>query len=478
MTTRTIAVGLSADPGQGRVDLVLLPSELGPPAREGLTVHAPEDLEGALHAMRHAFCSDDILSLAGTDVVGDANPEWTSAIESRIAQFVEDLGNSVYDCWEGARNVIRNATRFANAPTSDNLRNTHRGCPAICLAAGPSATPEMLARIRGLKSTHIVFSAEVMLGACKRAGFAPDFVSIIERPPGTTQFVKGLGADSTLIATAVVDPATVAEFPRVVWWRGGDRFYDAFFPGVEPQMAGRSTGVLSIAAAILAGCNPIYLVGHDLAYAPGHVSHCSSVHPEAPGPLAVAETQPVDCYGREQLTCNGWDGSELETNGFWQLFRLDIETIIRDAPPEVSVVSCQDWRGARIAGVFPGELPPARVRAPMLIRPPIPPSGTTVRTDLVASVLKDAAWLGEKAESAADILGSCLDKTLSYVAASLAISENVSRQNTPLFQYIFQTLNHALALRLAVRPETQRECLKLLAGNLARVCRYIKADLE
>ncbi len=382
--SRTVAVGLSADPGQGLVDLVLLPGETAPEPRAGLRTHTPPNLEAALHTLRHVFADhSEILTLAQTDVIGTANPEWTDAIETRLSRFIEDLGNSVFDCWEGARNVIWNGDRFAGAPTSDQLRGTMAGMPAICLAAGPSATPEALAKIRALSKTHIVFSAEVMLGACHRAGFAPDFVSIIERPPGTTQFVRGLGSGSTLIATAVVDPATVAEFPRVLWWRGGDRFYDWLFPAdSEPLMIGRSTGVLSIAAAVHAGCNPIYLVGHDLAYGPDRVSHCALSHAEAADSLARAQENVPDCYGREQTEAEGWDGGTVYTNGFWNLFRQDIETILADAPdPRPLVLSCQGGMGARIAGVTGfGELPASRFHAPMLVRPKIPGSAKVPRT--------------------------------------------------------------------------------------------------
>jgi hypothetical protein len=477
MSPRTVAVGLSADPGHGQVDLVLLPGETAPGPRPGLDVHSPADLSAALHTLRHVFADHaEILTLAQTAVVGTANPAWTDAIETRLSRFVEDLGNSVYDCWEGARNVLRNGDRFAGAPTSEQFRGALAGMPAICVAAGPSATPEALARIRGLRSTHVIFSAEVMLGACHRAGFAPDFVSIIERPPGTTAFVRGLGADSTLIASAVVDPATVREFPRVIWWRGGDRFYDWLFPdGSEPLTIGRSTGVLSIAAAVHAGCNPIYLVGHDLSYGSGHTSHCALSHPEAAGSLARAEANAPDCYGREPDTALGWDGQTVQTNGFWQLFRQDIETILADTPGR-TVISAQDRQGAAIAGVVPGELPAVRIRAPMLVRPTIPGSDLPNIADRLPSVISDAEKLGSAALCAKARLEES-DADLTDIAESLAISRVVSPANVPLFQYIAQTLNHALALRLAVRPETHRSCLRLLSRTMLALGAMIQKDL-
>ncbi len=482
MPSRTVAVGLSADPGHGRVDLILLPGECPPDDRAGLAFYSPENLQAALHLVRLIFADhSEILTLAHTDVVGTANPEWTAAIEERLALFIEDLGNSVFDCWEGARNVIRNGDRFKGAPTSDQLAGALNGKPAICLAAGPSATPEMLARIRGLKATHIVFCAEVMLGACRKAGFAPDFVTIVERPQGTHEFVKGgLASDSTLIATSVVDPRTVDEFPRVIWWRGGDRHYDWLFPADSvPRMVGRSTGVLSVAAAVLAGCNPIYLVGHDLAYGPGHTTHCATVHPTAPGMLAASEKNVPDCYGREQLEAEGWDGGTVYTNGFWQLFRQDIETILADAPePRPCVLSCQDGKGARIAGVHPGEFPASRFHAPMLIRPRIPGSSLPSPRERVASILEDSERLLRAALDVCADLDFPPAADLNDVAAGIAISKHVTPANAPLWQYIFQTTNHALALRLALRPETFRDCLRLLAGTMIKMCQMVQEDLK
>jgi hypothetical protein len=477
---RIVAVGLASDPGPGvRVDLLLFPDETAPEPRQGLTVYAPASLEAALHILRHVFADhSEILTLAQTDVVGPLEHPWTDAIESRLAQFIEDLGNSVFDCWEGARNVIWNGPRFEGSPTSDQLRDSLKGKPAICLAAGPSATPEMLGRIRELRNSHVIFSAEVMLGACRKAGFAPDFVSIIERPPGTRQFVKGLGEESTLIATAVVDPETVAAFPRVVWWRAGDRIYDWLFPeGATPVMAGRSTGVLSVAAAILAGCNPIYLVGHDLAYGPNHATHCASVHAEAPEMLKVAEQAIPDCYGREQLTTTNWKGEPVATNGFWNLFRLDIETIVADSPgTKVIVASGQD--GAAIRGVEIGELPAARYHTPMLVRPRIPGSTLANPAERRESLLHDVERLWHVALFAQVDLWAT-DLELDKIAERLAISKIVSPENVPFFQYVFQTLNHSLALRLALRPDQQAECLRLLAKTMMHMCQpMMDSDLR
>lgn len=473
---RTIAIGLSADPGQGRVDMFLLPGESAPPPREGLTVFAPKDLPGALHLLRHLFADHaEILTLAQTAVVGD-HP-WTTAVESRLAEFINDLGNSTTDCWVGALNAIRNGPRLKGAPTTDQLRGLLAGRPAICLAAGPSATPEAIGRIRELRRTHFVFCAEVMLGACLKAGFAPDFVTMLERPPAMHKFVRGLGADTTLIAAAVVDPGCVAEFPRVVWWRGGDRFYDWLCPTDSvPVMAGRSTGVLSVAAALLSGCNPVYLVGHDLAYGPDATSHSGGVHPEAPALLAEAEQREPDCYGRRRFEAPGWSGQGVQTNGFWNLFRGDISTIAADFPDR-TVISAQGGAGAAIAGVTAGELPAIRRHTPPIYRPTVPGSAMVDPTDRLPSILADIDSI-EAAATAGIAALAQPNPDLAALSESFALSTVVSHANAPLFQYMFQALFHSLQLRLLWRgPEVHRECLRLLAVTLLASCGRIREDL-
>jgi hypothetical protein len=480
---RTIAVGLEHDPGKGQVDLILLPGETPPEARPGLTTYVPPDLAAALYMLRIAFASHaDISTLGGATVVG-SDPIWTPAIETRLIEFLEDLGNCPLDSWQGAFNAIKNGPRIAAGHTSAGLAGSLAGKPAICLGAGPSVTPEVLAHVARLQGNHYIFACDAMTHACRYAGITPHFVTMLERVPEMLPLVLGADPSTTLIAMPVIDPKCVAEFQRVCWWWGGDDLYSWLDPTQAIFDCGRSSGTLAIGAAIAAGCSPIYLIGHDLAYARDGTGHSTTAHNDATVGQRVLDQMPTcGLYTLETAEVPGWDGAPVKTNGFWQLFRGDIESMVAGSPARF--ISAQNGAGARIAGVEPGELPAFGPLERVEPTPALPPSSVVDPLTKVPSLLSDLAAIAETADRACWTL-SRGPKDLDHIAKRLAVSKMVSAGNIRLFQYVFRALNSSLSLRLHLRahvvrdPEQiQRDCLAILARSLPPLSRCLVRDLE
>jgi hypothetical protein len=481
--SRTIAVGLEHDPGKGQVDLVLLPGETPPEARPGLTTYVAPDLAGALYMLRVAFSSHpEIATLGGATVVG-SDPVWTPAIETRLIEFLEDLGNCPLDSWQGARNAILNGPRIASGHTSTGLAGSLVGKPAICIGAGPSATPEALAHVARLQGNHYIFACDAMTHACRYAGITPHFVTLLERIPEMLPLVLGADPQTTLIATPVIDPKCVAEFQRVLWWWTGDDVYAWIDPTQPIFDCGRSSGTMSVGAAIIAGCSPIYLIGHDLAYSPEGIGHSPTAHGDAIRLQRDADQMPeAGMYTLGNAEVPGWDGAPVRTNGFWQLFRGDIEAMI--AGSRAVVISAQKGQGARIAGVEPGELPLYGPLERVDPTPPFPASGVVDPQTRIPSLLGDLARLRSVADRALWTLERG-PKDLDQIAGKLAVSKIVSPENARLFQYVLRALNSSLALRLYLRCETardpvqvQRDGLAILARAILALVRRLTADLE
>ncbi len=236
---RTIAIGRSFDPGLGQVDLVILPGDPIPPARPGLTVHHGPGLEQIMRSMRGAFASHrSIASLGGAEVLG-THP-WREPIETRLCEFLEDLGNTSIDSLDGAVNAIRNGQHLVSGSTSAGLAGALRGFPAICIGAGPSATPKALAQIAELQTTHYIFACDAMTHACAKAGIIPHFVTLLERVVEMHPLVKGAHPDSILLAMPVAHPDCVAEFTKHCWFFGGDDLYPWLAPNIPVSFCGRS----------------------------------------------------------------------------------------------------------------------------------------------------------------------------------------------------------------------------------------------
>lgn len=489
MILRHVLIGAACPiPDDGApAHLFLLPGEQGPaPAGIIQSVHSPPDLAAALDALRGLFTDHPtIVTIAATKVSG-TDREWCTAIEARLGEFLEDLGNCPVDSWAGARNALRNSQRIATGATGRGLLNLYAGKTAICLGAGPSADPEALACIALLAPSCVIFACDSMMHACARAGFAPHFVTMIERAPVMAQYVQGAPESATLIAPPIVDPASVEPFERVCWWQGGCEIYRWLWPDGVPANLGRSAGTLSIAAAILAGCNPIYLVGHDLSYGKGNDSHCPDVHAFAVEAQRIDDAKPLDgiVYSLDRFEVPGWSTFPVLTNGLWNLFRNDIEYMVARASDR-QFYCAQHWQGAAIAGVSHGALPDATFRAP-ITRMELPAEVTREPAERIESLLADMARIEEQcAALAAKILDDRAVVDLNAAAAAMAIHALVPSDNCDFFRYCCRSIYTTLAVRLLLRAGgddqiaiVQRRCQLLLCETLPALCRRMRADIE
>jgi hypothetical protein len=480
---RTIAVGLAHDPGKGQVDLILLPGEKPPEARAGLTVYVPPDLAGALYMLRVAFATHPAIATLGAATVVGSDPVWTPAIETRLIEFLEDLGNCPLDSWQGAFNAIGHGQKMASGSTSAHFAGSLAGKPAICIGAGPSATPETLAHIARLQGNHFVFACDAMTHACRYAGITPHFVTMLERVPEMLPLIKGAARESTLIATVVVDQEAPRAFDKVIWWWSSDDICEWLVPGLPPANCGRSSGTLAIGAALAAGCSPIYLVGHDLAYGPDAASHATTAHADATEGQRLKDSRARDgVYEMTTTTVPGWGADPVLTNGAWQLMRQDIAFMVAEAVAQ-DVISAQNGAGARIEGVRPGSLPefgPLERVSP----PDLPPSSAVDPMTRIPAILTDCARAAEIADGVLWCLetGPC---NLAALAAALGVSKLSSPENKPLFQYVLRTIQNNLYLRLCMRasevrdPEVlQRECLAIQARSIRSMCQRMILDLK
>jgi hypothetical protein len=346
---------------------------------------------------------DMITTLAGTKFLFDhplcaaaetIRKEVLPVVENTMCNRLQSLGNDIHDNWVGIKNVILNCPQINRWPRSEELLDlaTTRsksqpktdtsaagpaeglvstetditttfvlGSSAICLASGPSAT-KWLPRLTALMETDarpVLIVTDSMLGGCLKAGITPDYVCVVERFAEMVKLFEFPIPDSvTLICLPFTDPAVVAKFKKVIWWWGTDTAFD--WAGLDQTLpkkmfCGRSSGTMTAAVAGVLGCQTAYLIGHDLAYADGGISH-SDATPD----LTRSEQARVDTlasptayqYGRQRLQVPKNGGGTVETSGIWNAFREDMEILIQVAP-YTKFVNCNLTEGAVIAGTFP-----------------------------------------------------------------------------------------------------------------------------
>jgi hypothetical protein len=479
--------------------LIRLPGEFGPVDANTI---APKTLDECLLFLRHRYADHpSIASLAGTRIVADHPIEgsddivapltsskspaairklWHPAIEGKLAELLDDLGNCMMDSWRGALHVIKNGAAISASPSSRELMYAHAGETALVIGSGPSAS-DYFADILRIRKGVRIFCADTILTGLLSAGIVPDYVCAIEREPAITKVLSAHGkCGATLIASPVIEPECVANWAgNTLFWHGADDLYRWIDPAIEGMPSGRSAGSLAVAAALHAGCAYTYLVGHDLSYRNG-ASHSVQAHPLAhlAAQKAVKDAHPADIHHqRMQVEAN--HGGTVESSGLWNLVRGDIEGIIANHP-RWRVFNVCDYNGARIAGAPVGSLP----TNPMTLDPRkrLPASGIVSPAErlpeLRASLMRATGAL----ESVRGMLttGAKLDD----VADSMRASCIFGQDNAILFQYITRALYGNLVLRLHLdklrgipRDESTRNVLEIAVNSISAIVDLMKIEL-
>lgn len=314
--------------------------------------HHAETREQLIFALRCRYgTATPIIELASTELKSK-DPELAEYCDREMAWFFDDLGNCFYDCWDGVRHALENGDLVAIAPTTGDMRGKFAGLPAIVLGAGPGASVHWDA-IKASRGHAVLIVCDVMLEPCLARGIVPDFVSAIERTPEVYEALKDTDTTgTTLLAPAVVEKRVIDHFGnRVIWcWRpcGLEKWVDQTIP---PNNFGRSCGVQGIGVALLAGCSPVYLVGHDLCMS-GDLTHAAEAQASTLDTTAKIHAD-LDEY-HQRKPAKSISGRDVQTTHLWGMFKSDIQYIIAEHRGQ-TVVNTGD--GLAIDGTYAGELP-------------------------------------------------------------------------------------------------------------------------
>lgn len=425
-------------------------------------IGAADDRETLFYALRVRFSDHSaIASLASTKLVS-RDPDLLREMDERMALFFDDLGNCPFDTWDGVRHALHNGERVANAPTTADMRGHHAGVPAIVLGAGPGAASRLDA-LKDARKGAILFVCDVMLGPCLERGIIPDYVSAVERVPITFECMARFPKDGmTLLGPPVLEPRLVQDFGgRVVWtWRGCslERW---LCPEAAPNDFGHSCGTSAIGAALLAGCSPIYLVGHDLCMQSGK-THCGEADDST---KATAENLNTSHFHMVSDATNV-HGQPVQTTHLWRMFRQDIELQMKQHPRAV-VINTGD--GLPLAGSTLGELPTTWAsitdRAPPVRKVP----GEDPRRHLLTMLYRDIPKIRKRCDQVS------LAPTPSH--RDLLMSRMTDERTALIWSEILQSLYYGALVRMHLQPEQEHEMLRRTAHAIERTLPTIAKDL-
>lgn len=237
---------------------------------------------------------------------------------------VNNYGNDAEDSLLGVENMMNNIGYIINNPGINMLKDKFKGKPAVCIATGPSLDKNKHL-LKGLEDKALLISADASLKILLQMGLKPHIVTTLEREMAVVQLFEGIQAEQVSDVYLAACPVVYKEVyetypgPNIIVYRKFDHFK---WLEVERGMLDikYSAGNMSFKIAEYLGCDPIILIGQDLALsADGKKTNAAG---------ATLGDEQVSYLNEVRMLVDGNDGKQIETTGslrlFLQAFNIDV----------------------------------------------------------------------------------------------------------------------------------------------------------
>jgi hypothetical protein len=231
---------------------------------------------------------------------------------------VLNYGNDPKDSLIGIENMLFNLNEILENPGVNLLYEKFRGKPAVVISTGPSLDKNKHL-LKGLEDKALLLCPDTSLRPLIDAGIKPHMVTSLERTPGTIKLLGNFTAeqvDDVYLAGCPVILKEVYEGypgPRIIVYRSLDHFK---WLGVDRGMLDikKSAGNMAFKVAEALGCDPIILIGQDLAFGEDGTTH-------AKGTARGEGGERLDAFEKAgTLEVPGNLGGMVKTSKIWYQF--------------------------------------------------------------------------------------------------------------------------------------------------------------
>jgi hypothetical protein len=327
----------------------------------------------------------------------DAVQAFSRLITDVLAFCRTNVATSLVNATRTVHNVTHNLAHYAAGPTTDPLIDAAKGCPAVCVAAGPSlarnvdllADPDVRRRV-------VVIAVQTALRPLLDRGIQPDFVTAIDYSQISARFYEDLPPlpDVTLVAEPKAHPAILDAYPgpvRCVHNPFNDQLLGDLARPIRPIRAATTVAHLAFYLAQHLGCDPICLLGQDLGFSDG-LYYCpgTAVHrvwsPELNpyNTLEMLEWTRIARMRSHLQKIDDWHGEAIYTDEQMLTYLKQFERDFADAPQ--TVIDCTEGGAAK---QHAARLPFAQALEQYATRPvpPLPAASEQPSPDRLAAVL-------------------------------------------------------------------------------------------
>lgn len=191
------------------------------------------------------------------------------------------FGNDPDDSLIGIDYMFKNLKNIISNPGINVLYNKFNNMPAVVVASGPSLKKN-IHLLKEIKNKAFIICAESTLKALLENGVKPNMVCSFERVLATIDSLGGYKEEDIrnvyLNAVPVIPDKAfeVYKGPKFITYRDVSHFkWLKIDKGTLP--VGESTANMAFETSVALGCNPIILVGQDLAFSEdGKTTHIDS----------------------------------------------------------------------------------------------------------------------------------------------------------------------------------------------------------
>lgn len=241
-----------------------------------------------------------------------------ATLKNAARQLMVLTGNDSLDSFVGLENIFHNIKHIYSNPGIDTLYGKFAGRPGVLVAAGPSLNKNMHL-LEGLREKALIFSCDSSFIPITKKGIQPHLVTSIERTPGVDLFYSGVDNFSGVyfVALPILMPETIDAFKgkKFIAYRGFSHF-----KWLEEEKGTLNVGisVANLAFKILVelGCDPIILIGQDLAYAEDGDTHVK-------GDIFGSRCEHI--MKQPVIELEGNNGKPVKSEKLWEIMKYTYE---------------------------------------------------------------------------------------------------------------------------------------------------------
>lgn len=230
------------------------------------------------------------------------------------------FGNDPHDSIIGVENMMDNINEIIFNPGINLLFSSFKNKPGIVVATGPSLNKNKHL-LKGIEEKALIVAADASLKVLLDIGVKPHLVTSLERVPATVKLLEGFKPEQVKNVYFAGCPVVRKEAyevypgPRVIVYRNFDHFK---WLGIERGILNiqLSAGNMAFKLCEALGCNPIILIGQDLAFSRDGYTHA--------GGTILGDKQDFFLKG-DHIEVKGNDGSPIKTTATWYSFLKSYE---------------------------------------------------------------------------------------------------------------------------------------------------------